>query len=154
MSYPTESGSRITRVALHVIVGALAFIGVVAVLLVFAGSFFVTHCERAVLARVVSPSGSRAAEHVRSECSGDDIIDYSITVGPSDLEVGDSFSGYSILTVDKSQTDSSDHSSEPAMMWWETDTTLLIVYPPGTDYLETRELSDVTVRAATRGELR
>ena len=130
------------------IVGVFAFIGVFVVGVQIFGIPFVTSCERVVLASAVSPSGNRVAEHVRLVCEDPLRIAHTISIGPVGVpSAGNSYRGYQFYE-DKGEKQDVVERIKAAVLWWDADDQLSVIYPRGTEYVERIEISGVTLRAA------
>ena len=134
------------------IAGALALVGLATLLLPTVLSLFVTRCESEVLARAVSPSGDQAAEHVRLACDDPLRITDTISIGPAQIAPRELYRGYQFYEDDGSRHDNVDRI-KPAVLWWEGEDALSVIYPGGVDYVDGVEISGVTLRAASRREL-
>ena len=136
------------RNSAYAIVGVFALIGFLVVLVQIFGVPFVASCNRVVLARAVSPNGERIAEHVRLVCADSRAITHTIYVGT--LTIGESYHGYQFYDGERQEGVG---RIEPAVLWWESEDELSVIYPPGVDYVDGIEISGVTLRAATRRQL-
>ena len=133
------------------LVCAFAVVGVVVVLQIAGVPLFGSACERQVLASSVSPDGLQVAEHVRLSCASEGTVTHTLSIGPAVAGAGSRYEGHQLFERDQMAERSA--RIEPAVLWWEANDRLRVIYPRGTDYLDQSELLGVTVRAAHRDDL-
>ena len=140
------------RKSAFVVVGALALVGFVTLLLPTVLPLFLPVCESAVLARAVSPRGDQAAEHVRLVCENPMRITHTISIGPAAVAPRELYRGYQFYEdVEGREVDV--ERIKPAVLWWDDEETLSVIYPSGIDYVDGVEIAGVTLRASTRRDL-
>lgn len=121
----------------------LAVIGVFVVGRIVVRSQSTASCEQAVLASAVSPSGARTARHIRLECTNPQRVTHSIVIAPQPPTAVDAYQFFE-------ETSGQRDVIEPAVLSWNLEQQLDVVYPRGIDYIDGVRISGVTLKAAQR----
>ena len=113
-----------------------------------------TSCQQITLASSTSPNGSKIAKHVETTCGTGEPTREEISVGPQTFRSGDHT--YSVVFREWSANDigRKNRRLRSAILWWDSDEQLFVVYPATTGYLDELKFGDVTVTAVSRTSLR
>lgn len=112
-----------------IVVGVLAAIGVLSLSLWIVTWYqFIDVCEHQALARIVSPSGSLAAEHYRRRCDDGRPDEYNLEIGTA-WRGNESSSAQATLRSDVTRNEDAGLSMQPLRMWWLSETKLHIDVP-------------------------
>lgn len=137
------------RKTIFAVVVVFALIGGFVVIQVAGMNSFLPSCESTVLASAVSPSEKLVAEHVRKVCPDPERTTHTISVGPAVSSVGETYHTYKFAEREGREFGPLDRIP-PAVLWWESDDEIRVIYPRGAVHLDRIELADVTVMASKR----